>query len=55
MEENKTYKVKVICGNCGFSGKAEIEKQVPVERHRCSSCGCMNLKRQQESEVNVLR
>ena len=53
MEENKTYKVKVVCGNCDFSGETEIEKQVPIEKHRCPNCGCMNLERQSEGAVLV--
>ena len=51
MEENKTYKVKVICGNCGFSGETEIETQVPVEKQRCPNCGCTNLERQSEGTI----
>ena len=50
-EENKTYKVKVICGNCDFNDEIEIKKQLPVERHRCPNCDCTSLKKQ--TNINI--
>ena len=38
-----TYKVEVLCKNCGFEGEIEIEKGVKIEDHPCPNCGNRDL------------
>ena len=42
---SNTYELDVICTDCGFSGKVQIEKGKPVDQEPCTNCSNLTLKR----------
>lgn len=43
-----TYKIKVFCTNCDFTGEINIPKGQTVEQTSCENCGTPNLIKNQD-------
>jgi len=39
------YEANVMCGNCGFVGKASLECGKKVSQNECPECDCLGLLR----------
>ena len=45
---NNTYKAKIYCKNCDFSGEIEIPKGQTIDQTECTNCGNAELMKNQD-------
>lgn len=40
-----TYEADILCTNCSYCGKVDIERGAKIEETPCPTCGCMTIQR----------
>jgi len=58
--ENKTtnkstYKVDILCKNCGHCDEIDIDRGKQIEETPCPNCGCMAIKRDYNAHLKKNR
>lgn len=55
IENESTYKLDILCTNCGYDGEIDIERGKQIQDILCPNCGCATLERDYNAHLKKNR